>query len=112
MSWRWEVEPQKRLAAVVRPMMLPLFARSMQHYSDALAKGESLLLPRTSRVDRQLPGRASWVVSWWEPYSFYTCFGDVAARAENSLVEAAPAQELNFRETQPSSSLGEQEPES
>jgi hypothetical protein len=38
-SWRWEVEPQNTLAAVVLPMMRPLFARSMQHDLDALAKG-------------------------------------------------------------------------
>jgi uncharacterized protein YndB with AHSA1/START domain len=38
-SWRWEVEPQYPLAAVMVPMMRPLFARSMQHDLDALAKG-------------------------------------------------------------------------
>jgi Polyketide cyclase / dehydrase and lipid transport len=37
-TWRWEVEPQNLLAAVLLPMMRPLFARSMQQDLDALAK--------------------------------------------------------------------------
>lgn len=37
-SWRWEVEPQNLLAAVVLPMLRPLFAQSMKHDLDALAK--------------------------------------------------------------------------
>jgi hypothetical protein len=56
-SWRWEVEPQKRLAAVMLPMMRPLFARSMQHDLDALAKGGGTT-PEEERRGRSVAARA------------------------------------------------------
>ena len=49
-SWRWEVEPRNPLAALLLPMVRPLFARSMQHDLDALAKREALLRRRTGSV--------------------------------------------------------------
>jgi hypothetical protein len=57
-SWRWEVEPQNPLAAVVLPMMRPLFARSMQHDLDALAKGGGAT-PEEDRQRRSVAAKAS-----------------------------------------------------
>jgi hypothetical protein len=57
-SWRWEVEPQNALAAVLVPMMRPLFARSMQQDLDALAKGGGTT-PHEERQRRSVAARAS-----------------------------------------------------
>ena len=59
MSWRWEVEPQNPLAGVLLPMMLPLFARSMQHDLDALAKGGGTTPQEEDRQRRSVAARAS-----------------------------------------------------
>jgi uncharacterized protein YndB with AHSA1/START domain len=56
-SWRWEVEPQSPLAAVVLPMMRPLFARSMQQDLDALAEGGGTT-PEEERQGRSAAARA------------------------------------------------------
>ena len=58
-SWRWEVEPQNPLAAVLVPMMRPLFARSMQHDLDALAKGRGTTTPQENRRHRSVAAKAS-----------------------------------------------------
>jgi hypothetical protein len=59
-SWRWEIEPQNRLAAVLLPMMRPLFARSMQQDLDALAKGGGTTL-QEDRQRRSVAARASFL---------------------------------------------------
>jgi hypothetical protein len=59
-SWRWEVEPQNPLAGLVVPMMRPLFARSMQHDLDALAKGGGTT-PREERRHRSVAAKASFL---------------------------------------------------
>jgi hypothetical protein len=57
-SWRWEVEPQSPLAAVVLPMMRPLFARSMQQDLDTLAEGGGTT-PEEERQGRSAAARAA-----------------------------------------------------
>ena len=56
-SWRWEVEPQNPLAAVLLPMIRPLLAGSMQHDLDALAKEG--ITPQEDRQLRSVTARAS-----------------------------------------------------
>lgn len=57
-SWRWEVEPQNPLAAVLLPMIRPLLAGSMQHDLDALANKEGIT-PQEDRQRRSVTARAS-----------------------------------------------------
>jgi hypothetical protein len=57
-NWRWEVEPQNPFAAVLLPTMRPLFARSMQHDLDALAK-EGGTPPQEHPQRRSVAARAS-----------------------------------------------------
>jgi Polyketide cyclase / dehydrase and lipid transport len=57
-SWHWEVESQNPLAAVLVPMMRPLFARSMQQDLDALAK-EGGTVPQENLQRRSVAPKAS-----------------------------------------------------